>query len=179
MDGSPARRRPVSSRHRSLAVTPSTTSGVWQRPDGRYLRGEMKRLFGVTVVLVAALVVAAKIILRSRVEEDLDEADLAVVMTSAAYRPTANPYLGATVLVVAGVAEIDLTQVEPAPTGIELALSMCAARLRVTVPSTWNVSVELEQRTSDVRHPSERTSDAPWLRIIGRAWFSAVEVVQA
>lgn len=139
----------------------------------------MKRLFGVVVLLVAALAFAAKLILRSRVDEDLDEADLAVVMTSATYRPTARPYLGATVLVVAGAAVIDLTQVEPAPTGIELALSMCAASLRVTVPSTWNVSAEVEQRNSAVRHPTQRTPDAPWLRIIGRAWFSAVEVVQA
>lgn len=139
----------------------------------------MKRLFGRALFGLALVAVAAKLVLRSRIDEDLDEADLAVVLTGVVYRPTAKPYLGATVLVVAGAAEIDLTQVEPAPTGIELAVSMCAGSLRVKVPSNWNVAVALDQRGSAVRHPTERIPDEPWLRIIGRAWFSAIDVTQA
>lgn len=129
--------------------------------------------------LTAVAAVAAKLVLRSRIDDDLDEADLAVVLTATVYRPTARPYIGATVLVVAGAAHIDLTRVEPAPTGVELALSVVAASLRVTVPTTWNVAVALDQRGSSVRSPQDKSTDAPWLRIIGRAWGSAVEVVRA
>jgi hypothetical protein len=139
----------------------------------------MKRLLLWLVGLVGSAAVAAKLLLRSRVDEDLDEADLAVVLTGTVYRPTARPFIGATVLVVAGAAHIDLTQVEPAPTGVELALSMFGGSLRVTVPGSWNVGVDLDQRGAAVQYPQDTTPDAPWLRVIGRAWGSAIQVARA
>jgi len=139
----------------------------------------MKRVLLLLVGLVGLAAVAAKLLLRSRVDEDLDEADLAVVLSGATYRPTAQPFIGATVLVVAGAADIDLTQVEPAPTGVELALSMCGASLRVTIPRTWNVAVDLDQRGAAVQYPQGTTPDAPWLRVIGRAWGSAIQIAKA
>jgi hypothetical protein len=139
----------------------------------------MKRLLVWLVGLVGLAAVGAKLILRSRVDEDLDEADLAVVLTATVYRPTAQPFIGATVLVVAGAADIDLTHVEPAPTGVELALSMFGGSLRVTVPKLWNVSIDLDQRGAAVQYPQATTPDAPWLRVIGRAWGSAIQIAQA
>jgi hypothetical protein len=154
--------------------------GVWQRPVHGYLPNQrMKRLLLLVMGLTAVAAVAAKILLRSRVDEDLDEADLAVVLTGTVYRPTAQPFIGATVLVVAGAADIDLTQVEPAPTGVELALSMFGGSLRVTVPGPWNVAVDLNQRGSAVQYPQDVTPDAPWLRVIGRAWGSAIQIARA
>jgi hypothetical protein len=139
----------------------------------------MKRFLLFMVGLVGLAAVAAKLLLRSRVDEDLDEADLAVVLTGTVYRPTAQPFIGATVLVVAGAADIDLRQVEPAPTGVELALSMFGASLRVTIPKTWNVSVDLDQRGAAVQYPQDTTPDAPWLRVIGRAWGAAIQIARA
>ena len=139
----------------------------------------MKRLLFSMIGLAAVAAVAAKLILRSRVDEDLDEADLAVVLTGTVYRPTAQPFIGATVLIVAGAADIDLTQAKPAPTGVELALSMFGGSLRVTVPKPWNVAVDLVQRGAAVQYPQDTTPDAPWLRVIGRAWGSAIQIAKA
>lgn len=138
----------------------------------------LRRLLVFTLALGAACLLAAKLVLRSRVEADRDEIDLAVVAGRRHLRPRARPFIGATVLVVGGSAELDLRRVSPAPTGIEVAVTMVLGHLRLVVPPTWNVAAGIHLRASLMEVlPAANLVDAPWLRLIGRAYGSWIEVV--
>jgi hypothetical protein len=135
-------------------------------------------LSGLGLFLLAGLL-AAKGILRSRADLSLDEIDLAVVLGRRWFQSRARPFLGGTVLVIAGSITLDLRQVDPAPTGIEIAIRAVAGRVSVLVPADWNLSVDLEEAAAWVDAPGPIEPDSPWLRIIGRAWLARVRLVAA
>jgi hypothetical protein len=131
---------------------------------------------GLGLFLLAGLL-AAKGMLRSRADPELDEIDLALVLGRRRFQSRARPFLGGTVLVVAGSITLDLRQVEPAPTGIEVAIRAVAGRLLLLVPADWNLSVDLETRAAWVDVPGPIRPDSPWLRMIGRAWLARVRLI--
>ncbi|MDP3983561.1 MAG: hypothetical protein Q8Q52_00960 [Acidimicrobiia bacterium] len=136
------------------------------------------RLVASIGLLACLALVAAKALLRSRADDDLDEIDMAVVLARKRFRTRARPFLGGTMLVLASTTEMDLRRALPGPTGIELAVAVIGGHLRLIVPPEWNVAVTVQPRMSLVTHlPEPEKVDAPWLRMIGRAWFSRVEVI--
>jgi hypothetical protein len=138
------------------------------------------RLLGGAGVVGAAMLGAAKLILRSRAEPQDDEIDLAAVMENRRFSTRADPFLGGTVMVLAAGAELDLSASNPAPTGIELAVAVIAGRLRLVVDPAWNVQTEVAGRIARVRDRNQLSDDdAPWVRIAGNVWLGSMEVVAA
>jgi len=136
------------------------------------------RLLLAVSATVAGGLLAARRLLRSRADDQLDEIDLAVVATTVRFRTRARPFLGGTVLVVAGTAELDLRRAHPAPTGIEIAITAVVGHLRLVIPPEWNLEVRVNRSLSLLQHQhAPAHPDAPWLRLIGRSWLARVEVV--
>ena len=131
------------------------------------------------VGLVATAVSVAKGILKDRPAQDNDEIDLAAVAVNRRIRMRARPFIGATILVVAGRVELDLRRVVPAPTGVEVSVLMFGGSLLVVVPPDWRVLTSVKTRGAVVANPeSESGDDDPTLRLEGSAWISRIKVTR-
>ena len=129
------------------------------------------------VGLVATAVAMAKGILRGRPAQDHDAIDLAAVAANRRIRMRAKPFIGATILVVAGRVELDLRRVVPAPTGVEVSVLMFGGSLLVVVPPEWRVLTSVKTRGALVDSAeSESGDDDPALRLEGSAWISRIKV---
>lgn len=117
--------------------------------------------------------------LKDRSTQYSDEIDLAAVAASRRLRMRAQPFIGATILVVAGRVELDLRRVVPAPTGVEVSVLMFGGSLRVVIPPDWRVTTSVKRRAAFIAGPERQTDgDDPTLRLEGSAWMSRIEVVQ-
>ncbi|HKX74419.1 MAG TPA: hypothetical protein VJR05_03430 [Acidimicrobiia bacterium] len=137
----------------------------------------LPRLIASTLGIVLAGLGLAKLLLRSRIAPHLDEIDVAVVAGRRRLRPGGGPFLGATVLVVAGTAELDLRQVAPAPTGVEVAVTLIAARLHLVLPPDWTVVPSIQGTWAPLKDGAPDGGDdrvRVWLH--GRAWLSRIYV---
>jgi hypothetical protein len=138
---------------------------------GRNVAG-MAKLLAAVVGLVAGALGVARLVLIDRANEETDEIDLAVVAARRRYRIRARPFIGATILVVAGDAELDLRRAMPSPTGIEVSTIVVCGRLTVIANTDWNVD-------NPIGTGSERAdSDDPTIRIRGRRILGRVEVIR-
>ena len=139
----------------------------------------MRKAAILALALVAAAVGAAKGLLKDRSSQDNDEIDLAAVAVRRRIRMRAKPFIGATILVVAGAVELDLRRVLPAPTGVEVAVLMVGGSLRVVIPPGWRAVTSVKARVAIVKSPGiEASDDDPTLRLEGAAWLSRIEVIQ-
>ena len=130
----------------------------------------MAKLAAAVVGLIAGALGLARLVLVDRVNEQADEIDLAVVAARRRYRIRGRTFIGATILVVAGDAELDLRRAIPSPTGIEVSTVVVGGRLTVIAHTGWNVENPLGAG-------SERSdSDAPTVRIRGRKILGQVAV---
>ncbi|HEY7705214.1 MAG TPA: hypothetical protein VID03_10360 [Acidimicrobiia bacterium] len=133
----------------------------------------MGRLIAWTAVLIAAVKLGAKALLKSNATPERDEIDLACVIGRTSFVSTADPFLGGTVLAIASMVDIDLRHAGPAPTGIEIGLRVIASRVRVVIPGGWQVI------STFAPLPPAEGGDEPRLWLTGRAWLGSVEVVTA
>lgn len=120
--------------------------------------------------LIAGVVGLARFLLVDRVNEESDEIDLAVVAARRRYRIRARPFIGATILVAAGDAELDLRRAVPSPTGIEVNALVICGRLTVIAHADWNVDNPIGEGSLSSK------TDAFTLRIRGRRILGRVEV---
>ena len=128
---------------------------------------------------MAAVVGAAKALLRDRSTQDSDEIDLAAVVATRRIRMRARPFIGATILVVGGRVELDLRRVVPAPTGVEVSVLMFGGSLRIVIPPNWLMAASVKRRAVLFSGPAGQTvGDAPTIMLEGSAWMSRIEVVQ-
>jgi hypothetical protein len=136
-----------------------------------------KILFAFVTVIAAALLFAKRAA-RDRSGEDRDEFDVAAILENRELRIRARPFLGGTVLVLAGAAELDLRRATPAPTGMEIALLVIGGKLRLVVPPDWRPEVDIGRSAAQVKivHPGGGLDD-PLLRVIGKAWLGRVELI--
>lgn len=131
---------------------------------------EMAKLLAAVVGLVAGALGLARLVLVDKANEETDEIDLGVVAARRRYRIRARPFIGATILVVAGEAELDLRRALPSPTGIEVSTIVICGRLSVIANTDWNVD-------NPIGPGSERSdSEAPTIRIRGKRILGRVEV---
>jgi len=129
--------------------------------------------------LLAGALATAKALLRDRSDQDHDEIDLAALVARRRIRMRARPFIGATILVIAGAVELDLRRVLPAPTGVEVAVIMVGGSLRVVIPPDWEAVNSLKTRVAWVSGPDLRIhDDAPVMRLEGSVWLSRVEIIQ-
>lgn len=129
-----------------------------------------------TIPAVAALIAGglglARVVLNDRVNEEADEIDLAVVASRRRYRVKARPFIGATIMVIAGDAELDLRRVLPSPTGIEVNVLVIGGRLVIVASPEWNI-------VSSLSGGSERQDgDAPTLWVKGRRTLGTVRITR-
>lgn len=92
-----------------------------------------------------------------------DELDLAVIGRRRRWRVRANPFIGATILVVAADVELDLRAAVPAPTGIEVHAIVLGGRLQVLGQPDWRLD-------------GEPVTDAPLLRVVAFVRLGRVKV---
>jgi len=139
----------------------------------------MKNPIILLIGLVAAVLVAARALLKDRSGQDQDEIDLAAVATSRRIRMRARPFQGATILAAVASVELDLRRVVPAPTGVEISVLLFGGSLRVVIPPGWEVSTSIKTRGVRLVEPNVQTAeDAPVLRLEGSAWLSRIEIIQ-
>ena len=130
----------------------------------------MSKLLITLAWLIAGAVGLARFLLVDRVNEESDEIDLAVVAARRRYRIRARPFIGATILVAAGDAELDLRRAVPSPTGIEVNALVICGRLSVIAHADWNVDNPIGEGSLN------SGMDAFTLRIRGRRILGQVEV---
>lgn len=130
----------------------------------------MSKLLIALAWLIAGAVGLARFLLVDRVNEESDEIDLAVVAARRRYRIRARPFIGATILVAAGDAELDLRRAVPSPTGIEVNALVICGRLSVIAHADWNVDNPIGEGSLSAN------PDAFTLRIRGRRILGRVEV---
>ncbi|HEY7582432.1 MAG TPA: hypothetical protein VIB78_02280 [Acidimicrobiia bacterium] len=130
----------------------------------------MSKLLIALASLIAGALGLARVLLVDRVNEESDEIDLAVVAARRRYRIRARPFIGATILVAAGDAELDLRRAVPSPTGIEVNALVICGRLSVIANSDWNVDNSIGEGSLS------SNSDAFTLRIRGRRILGRVQV---
>ncbi|HKZ21223.1 MAG TPA: hypothetical protein VJQ57_14075 [Acidimicrobiia bacterium] len=130
----------------------------------------MSKLLIAFVSLVAGALGLARVLLVDRINEESDEIDLAVVAARRRYRIRARPFIGATILVTVGDAELDLRRAVPSPTGIEVNALVICGRLSVIANADWNVDNPLGEGTLIVN------PDAFTVRIRGRRILGRVQV---
>ena len=140
----------------------------------------MRRTAILLAGLVTAAVSAARALLRDRSAQDSDEIDLAAVVATRRLRMRAQPFIGATILVVAGRVELDLRRVVPAPTGVEVSVLMFGGSLRVVIPPDWQLTTSVKRRAAFVVGPgaSRTAGDDPTIVLEGSAWVSRIEVIE-
>ncbi|MGH8926083.1 MAG: hypothetical protein ACRDWA_15820 [Acidimicrobiia bacterium] len=130
----------------------------------------MAKVLTAAAALIACALGLARLVLQDRVKDTTDEIDLAVVAARRRYRIRARPFIGATILVVAGDAELDLRRAVPSPTGIEVSAIVICGRLTVVANADWNVD-------NPMGGGSEKPDpDSPAVRIKGRRILGRVEV---
>lgn len=130
------------------------------------------------VTTVAALLAFAKVMARDRSNEDRDEIDVAAILENRHLRMRSRPFIGGTVLVVAGQVELDLRRTTPAPTGVELAVLVVCGVLRLVVPPDWRPEISVDTRAARLdSFLTDSNTDGPLFRLTGRALLSRVEVV--
>jgi hypothetical protein len=95
-----------------------------------------------------------------------DELDLAIIGRRRRLVSTADPFIGATLLVIASSVELDLRAATPAPTGIEIHTVVVAGRLSIRAQPDWRLDGETD-------------SDAPLLRVIAVSKLGKVSIDRA
>ncbi|HEY7564203.1 MAG TPA: hypothetical protein VIA81_04695 [Acidimicrobiia bacterium] len=127
--------------------------------------------------LVIGLLLVAKAVARDRSDEHRDEIDLAVILGSRSLRMKSRPFIGGTVLVLAGAATIDLRRVEPAPTGIELAILVVGGSLVVVVPPGWRPDLQVDRIGAGFASSLAAAEEGPLFRVKGRVVLGALALV--
>jgi hypothetical protein len=130
------------------------------------------------VATLGAALFLAKLIVRDRSQEDRDEVDVTSILQSRRLRMRSRPFIGGTILVVAGRLELDLRRVVPAPTGIEIEVLLIGGVVRIVVPPNWRREVAVRSRAARIDSmPTGLESDSPLFRLTGQAWMSRVVLI--
>ncbi len=100
-----------------------------------------------------------------RFRDSSDELDLAIIGRRQRLVVKANPFIGATLLIVASSVDLDLRNATPAPTGIEVHAIVVGGRLRVLANPEWRLD-------------GEPSSDAPLLRVVATSRLGSVKIAK-
>jgi hypothetical protein len=110
--------------------------------------------------------VVARLVLKSRGDEDSDEFDLVTIMGGRALRSRSESFLGGNCLTVFGGLDLDLRRANLGPTGADLDLVIVCGGNRLSVPEDWRVTVSSRSIAAGIDAPvSPDDAEAPHLRI--------------
>jgi hypothetical protein len=136
------------------------------------------RLFKYAMVAILGTAAAAKFLLVSNAEPDTEEIDMVSIFEGRTLASSADPFYGGRVLAMFSGTMIDLRKATPAPTGIDLELTMCFAGLSLVVPEGWRVRSDAQVLMGGFSDATRTTADpdAPTVRLQGYAIGSGIQV---
>ncbi|MPZ52511.1 MAG: hypothetical protein GEU79_07230 [Acidimicrobiia bacterium] len=130
--------------------------------------GRFFRWLGAVLSLGGAAVFGARTLgdKRDSIDDD-DEIDLVATLATRHLRSVSESFMGGTITVMAGIANLDLRQAAAGPTGAELAIGGFGGVVRLTIPSHWHTIARSEGWMSSVLDQSQPAEDpdAPVLRV--------------
>lgn len=100
------------------------------------------KLIRAAFITAVGIAVAAKFLLQSNAEPDTEEIDLVAIFEGKQLVSSADPFYGGQVLAMFGGVLLDLRKVQPAPTGIELSISVLMGGVSIVVPEGWRVTYD-------------------------------------
>jgi hypothetical protein len=136
------------------------------------------RLFKYAMAAILGTAAAAKFLLVSNAEPDTEEIDMVSIFEGRTLVSSAEPFYGGRVLAMFSGTMIDLRKATPAPTGIDLELTMCFAGLSLVVPEGWRVRADARVLMGGFFDATRTTADpdAPTVRLQGYAIGSGVQI---
>jgi len=135
------------------------------------------KLLRTIVVVALGTAAAAKFLLESNAEPDTEEIDLIAIFTGEHLVSTADPFYGGKVMSMFGGVLLDLREVTPAPTGIELDLIVVMGGVSLVVPEGWRVEFSgriLAGGWSDATHTTA-DEDVPTVHVTGLVVMGGVQ----
>lgn len=104
----------------------------------RYIFRLLRGLFIVAIGAAAA----AKFMLESNANPETEEIDLVAIFEGNQLVSSADPFYGGQILTMFGGVLLDLRKAHPAPTGIDLNISIFMGGVSLVVPEGWRVVFE-------------------------------------
>lgn len=133
------------------------------------LRFIFKLLRGLLIVAVGAAA-AAKFMLQSNAEPETEEIDLVAIFEGSQLVSSADPFYGGQVLTMFGGVLLDLRKANPAPTGIDLNISILMGGVSLVVPEGWRVVFDGDVFMGGWSDETRTTADedVPTVKVTGR-----------
>lgn len=97
------------------------------------------RLIRALFIVAIAAAAAARFLLDSNAEPETEEIDLVSIFEGKHLVSSADPFYGGKVLIMFGGALLDLRNVQPSPTGVNLDIMVVMGGLNIVVPEGWRV----------------------------------------
>ncbi len=130
-------------------------------------------------VLIAFLGAAAvaKLVLESNAEPETQDIDLVAIFGGLHLKSEADPFYGGKAIVACGGALIDLRQATPAPTDMDIDVSVMMGGLSIVVPEGWRVHYECRSLLGGFSDVTRTTADpdAPRLIITGQMVMAGIQ----
>ena len=142
----------------------------------RVFRFIFKLLRGLFVVAIG-VAVGAKFMLESNAEPETEEIDLVAIFEGKQLVSSADPFYGGQVLTMFGGVLLDLRKAHPAPTGIDLNVSVLMGGVSLVVPEGWRVvfdgDVFMGGWSDETRTTAEE--DVPIVKVTGRIMMGGLQ----
>ena len=135
-----------------------------------------KLLRGLFIAAVGAAV-AAKFMLQSNAEPDTEEIDLVSIFEGKQLVSSADPFYGGQILTMFGGVLLDLRKANPAPTGIDLNVSIIMGGVSLVVPEGWRVVFEGDVYLGGWSDETRTTADddATTVKVTGRVLMGGLQ----
>jgi hypothetical protein len=133
----------------------------------------------ITGLFVAALgaAAAARFMLESNAEPETEEIDLVAIFDGKQLVSSADPFYGGQVLAMFGGVLLDLRKAHPAPTGIDLNLSVLMGGVSLVVPEGWRVVFDGDVFMGGWSDETKTTADddVPTVKLTGRVIMGGLQ----
>lgn len=112
----------------------------------------------------------AKLMLESHAEPDTEEIDLIAIFEGKRLVSEADPFYGGHIVTMFGGVELDLRKTHPAPTGIDLDVTILMGGVSLVVPEGWRVVYQGDLYMGGWSDETSTTAneDVPVITITGR-----------
>ena len=128
-------------------------------------------------ITAAGAAVAAKFMLQSNAEPETEEIDLVSIFEGKQLVSSADPFYGGQVLTMFGGVLLDLRKANPAPTGIDLNVSIVMGGVSLVVPEGWRVVFEGDVYLGGWSDETKTTADddATTVKVTGRVVMGGLQ----
>lgn len=124
-----------------------------------------------------AMAGAAKLLLQSNARPETEEIDMVSIFQGTQLVSNAEPFYGGRILSMFAGTRLDLRKAAPAPTGIEIEVTMICSGLQVVVPEGWRVRFSGRNFMSGFSDATRTTADpeVPTVHITGLLAMSGLQ----